>query len=168
MRRLAGQWLILLAGFALAACGYSLQGSEQLPPVMRVTYIQAQNPYSDLSLALERALRAAGMQTTRTPAGASAILRLNVDQSGQRLLSVSATNVPQEFEVYYTAAYELLADDRVLLSVPQRTLTRDYTFDPTDVLAKRREEELLRRALADDLVRLIMRRLAAVQVPPAG
>jgi LPS-assembly lipoprotein len=78
-------------------------------------------------------------------------------------LSVSATNVPQEFEVYYTVAYDLLSEDEILLSVPQRTLTRDYTFDPTDVLAKKREEEILRRALADDLVRLMMRRLAAVE-----
>lgn len=146
-----------------SACGYQLQGSEQLPAVMEVTYIQTQNPYSDLALTLERTLRAAGVQPSRSPEGATATLRLNVDATGQRLLSVSATNVPQEFEVYYTVAYDLLSEDEILLSVPQRTLTRDYTFDPTDVLAKKREEEILRRALADDLVRLMMRRLAAVE-----
>lgn len=150
--------LVLLSG-----CGYQLQGSEQLPPVMEVTYIQTQNPYSDLALTLERTLRAAGVQPSRTPDGATATLRLNVDTSGQRLLSVSATNVPQEFEVYYTVAYDLLSEDEILLSVPARTLTRDYSFDPTDVLAKKREEDILRKALADDLVRLMMRRLAAVE-----
>ena len=89
---------------------------------------------------------------------------MSKDEFGQRLLSVSAENVPQEFEVYYTIAYQVLVDGKVLLEVDSRTLTRDYTFDPTDVLAKRREEEFLRADLANDLVRLMMRRIASLEL----
>lgn len=157
--------LAVLLAFSLSACGYRLQGNERLPEFMGVTYIQTANQYSDLALSLERSLRASGVESTRTPEGATAILRLNRDEFGQRLLSVSAANVPQEFEVYYTIAYQVVVDGKVLLEVDSRTLTRDYTFDPTDVLAKRREEEFLRADLANDLVRLMIRRIATLELP---
>ena len=157
--------LMMLLAISASACGYRLQGSESLPPFMAVTYIETANPYSDLSLSLERSLRASGVQPRRVADGATALLRLNLDEYGQRLLSVSATNVPQEFEVYYTVAYQVIVDGKVLLQVDSRTLTNNYTFDPTDVLAKSREETLLRKALADDLVRLMLRRITALQAP---
>ena len=47
-----------------------------------------------------------------------------------------------------------------LLSPQFLTLTRDYTYDTTLVLGKAREEQLLREALVDDLVRLVIRQLA--------
>lgn len=157
--------LFVLPAVLLSACGYRLQGNESLPEFMGVTYIQTANQYSDLALSLERSLRASGVQPIRSPEGFTAVLRLNKDEFGQRLLSVSAANVPQEFEVYYTMAYQVLVDGKVLLEVESRTLTRDYTFDPTDVLAKRREEEILREELANDLVRLMMRRIATLELP---
>ena len=165
MKLLCKIMLFVLPAVLLSACGYRLQGNESLPEFMGVTYIQTANQYSDLALSLERSLRASGVQPIRSPEGSTAVLRLNKDEFGQRLLSVSAANVPQEFEVYYTMAYQVLVDGKVLLEVDSRTLIRDYTFDPTDVLAKRREEEILREELANDLVRLMMRRIATLELP---
>jgi len=42
------------------------------------------------------------------------------------------------------------------------TVTREYSFDERALLAKQREREVLQQALADDLVALIMRRLATL------
>ncbi len=44
-------------------------------------------------------------------------------------------------------------------------MTREYSFDERALLAKERERELLQQALADDLVALVMRRLAALREP---
>ena len=41
-------------------------------------------------------------------------------------------------------------------------MTRDYTYDPTLVLGKGREQELLRQALVDDLVRIVLKQIAAI------
>lgn len=163
MVRVSRRWLVLLAVALLPACGYRLQGTAALPQFMAVPYIEAENPYSDLVLSLERSLRAAGMDPRREPVDSTVVVRVNRDEFGQRVLSVSAGNVPQEFEIYYTVAYEVVVDGEVLLKVDSRTLTRDYTFDPTQVMAKRREEEFLRQNLADGLVRLMMRRIAALE-----
>jgi LPS-assembly lipoprotein len=108
-------------------------------------------------------LRAAGITVTDRRDEATAVLKLLRDDTGQRLLSVSADNVPEEYEVYYTVSYELSAEGQSRLQARPMTVTRDYSYDKTDVLGKRREEEAIRAALAEDLVRLMMRRLASVE-----
>ena len=40
--------------------------------------------------------------------------------------------------------------------------TRDFSFDETQLLAKQRESDILRQALAEDLAALVMHRLAAL------
>ena len=50
----------------------------------------------------------------------------------------------------------------ILLEPQFLTLTRDYTYDTTLVLGKAREEQLLREAIVDDLVRLVVRQLSTL------
>ena len=50
---------------------------------------------------------------------------------------------------------------RELLPAEEHTLSREYSFDETQLLAKQRESDILRQALADDLAALLMHRLAA-------
>jgi len=49
--------------------------------------------------------------------------------------------------------------------IPSESLivTRSYTYDETRVLGKSAEERDLRRALADDLVRQVLRRIQVSQ-----
>jgi LPS-assembly lipoprotein len=44
-------------------------------------------------------------------------------------------------------------------------LTRDVTYNDTDVLAKENEEQLLYRDMQADMVQQLMRRLSAAQKP---
>ena len=46
-------------------------------------------------------------------------------------------------------------------------LTRDVTFNDTEILAKEQEEQLLFRDMQTDMVQQIMRRLAAAKRPSA-
>ena len=155
--------VMLVAAASVNACGYRLEAADALPEVMGKTYVESGNPYSTLSLTLDRQLRAAGITITDRREEATAVLKLLRDDTGQRLLSVSADNVPEEYEVYYTVSYELSAEGQPRLEARPITVTRDYSYDKTDVLGKRREEEAIRSALAEDLVRLMMRRLASVE-----
>ena len=41
--------------------------------------------------------------------------------------------------------------------------TRSYSYDPTQVLGMSAEEQVLREALAEDLARRVLRRIAGVQ-----
>jgi LPS-assembly lipoprotein len=145
-----------------AGCGFHLRGQAPLPAALAKPYIETGDRYSPLYAALTLRLRTAGASLAPDPGSASAVIRLHVDRTGRELLSVAANNKPGEYEVYYSAEYSVTAGDRELLVRQQATLTRDYGYDETAVLAKEHEEQSLRVALADELAGLILRRLAAL------
>ena len=167
LRALAAAGLAL----ALGACGFHLQGTAKLPPTLERTHVAAEDRYTEFNRALADALRASGVRLAAARADATAVVEVLEDVTGQRVLSVSARNTPREYEVYYTVRYRVTAGDRELLAPQSLTLTREYSFDETALLAKEREQELLREALARELSALVMRRLAAlpaaVASPPA-
>ena len=150
--------LLLLA----SACGFQLQGAIVPPAAMERTYIATEDRYTLFYRDLRTELHAAGVELVDTPEQATATLSILVDETGQRVLSVSARNVPTEYEVYYSVEYALQGEGRSLLAPQFITLTRDYTYDETLVLGKAREEALLREAIVQDLVRVVLKRLASL------
>jgi LPS-assembly lipoprotein len=74
----------------------------------------------------------------------------------------------REFQLRYRVAFRV-HDGKGGEFVPQTSiaLTRDITFNDTDVLAKEAEEQLLFRDMQSDMVQQIMRRLAASRKPVA-
>ncbi len=153
---------LLLAALVLAGCGFQLQGSESLSPEIARTYISSADRYTAFQRALGSALASRGVEVTHDPARASAVLEIVRDETGQRVLSVSARNVPREFEIYYTVEYSVRTTAGTVLEPQRITLTQDYTWEETRVLGKRREEEMLREALIRDLVRQVVRQLASI------
>jgi len=104
----------------------------------------------------------AGVEVVDSPGDASAIFSILGDNTAQRVLSVSARNVPTEFEVFYSVFYSVEAGEEPIMEPQSLTLTRDYTYDETLVLGKAKEEELLREAIVDDLVRIILKQLSSL------
>ena len=146
----------------LAACGYQLQSYDRLPAEMQQTFLQAGNHYSPFYRQLRRALDDAGITLTSDPSQATATLVISKDDTGQRLVTISAQNQPLEFEVFYEISYLVKSKDGALLPLQAISVTRDYTYDQTIVLGKRQEEEILREELARDLVRRVLRSLDSI------
>ncbi len=145
-----------------AGCGYSLQGSTSTPAAMQRTYIDTQDRFSQFYRELRRDLRAAGVEVLDSPQGATATFSILFDFTDQRVLSVSARNVPTEFEVFYTVRYAITSGEQSLLEPQELTLTRDYTYDSTLVLGKAKEEQVMRDAIVDDLVRIVLKQISAI------
>lgn len=145
-----------------AACGWRLQGTARLPEVMAITYIETDDRFTDFNRALRENLSAAGARLTDRRSEATAIVKIASDVSGQRVLAVSARNTPQEYEVFYSVEYSVSTPTGELIAPQRMELTRDYSYDESAVLAKRREEVILREALARDLAGLVIRRLASL------
>lgn len=129
---------------------------------MARTYVDTVDEYSLFNRELRRELQAAGVVIVESPEQATAILSILTDRTDQRVLSVSARNVPTEYEVYYTVEYSIAAGDQVLLSPQDVTLTKDYTYDTTLVLGKEREEAMMREAIVNDLVRIVLRQVSSL------
>ena len=143
----------------LAGCGFHLQGAYTTPPDMERTYISAADNRSLFYRDLREALLSADVQLVDNATDATAVFTISFDHTDQRVLSVSARNVPTEFEVFYTIEYSLDSGTKNLLEPQTVTLTRDYTYDPTLVLGKAHEQELLRDAIVDDLVRIVLKQI---------
>jgi LPS-assembly lipoprotein len=146
----------------LGGCGWRLQGTARLSETLSVTYVDAEDRYTDFHRALRESLHASGVKLAETPQEATAIVKVLRDESGQRVLSVSARNTPEEYEVFYAIEYSVSSSAEELITKQKLELTRDYSYDPTAVLAKDREQAILREALARDLAGLVVRRLASL------
>ncbi|MDJ0813226.1 MAG: LPS assembly lipoprotein LptE [Woeseiaceae bacterium] len=158
MSRLAA----LVAVTLLAGCGFQLQGELVTPTGMEKTYIEAVERNSQFHRELRRQLMAAGVEVVDSPAEATAVFAVTSDNTGQRVLSVSARNVPTEYEVFYTVEYSLVSGSQTLLAPQALTFTRDYTWDETLVLGKAREEDLLRESIVRDLVRTVLKQISSL------
>jgi len=158
LRMALAAWMSL----ALGGCGWRLQGATKLPELMSVTFVDGSDHYSDFNRALRDSLAASGARLTSDRSAATAIVRIRKDESGQRVLSVSARNTPEEYEVFYNVEYSVDGVNGELIAPQKLQLSRDYSYDETAVLAKQREQAVLREALARDLAGLVIRRLASL------
>jgi len=144
----------------LAACGFRLQGIDGYPEVFSRTYIEAPDQYSVFYRQFSVELERNGIQLVSSPTDATAIVRIEKDVTGQQVLTISARNVPTEYDVYYSISYSVWSEGEEI--VPSRTLSfsQDYTYDETLVLGKAREERVIREAVASELVRQVNQELA--------
>ena len=113
----------LMASVLVAGCGFHLQGATTMPAAMRMTYIDTEDERSTFLLTLLSSLKASGTTITPERAAATAVLHIEHDETGQRVLSVSAANKPTEYEIFYTIKYSVTAEGKELLT--SQTLTLD-------------------------------------------
>ena len=160
-------WLAALVALAplivVAGCGFQFRGTPELPPQMAVIHIKAADRYSPFYRELVTVLRRSNATLTDDPAKARTVIKVLTDDTGRRLLSVTARNVPAEYEVFYRVRFSVDVDGVEAVPLEQLALTRNFAFDETAVLGKAGEEEIIRQAIASDLVGLVTRRLTAVR-----
>ena len=87
-----------------------MRGATDVPTDMQRTYIATQDRHSQFYQALRVELNASGVEVVESPADATAIFTIHTDITRQRVLSVSARNVPTEYEVFYTVSYSVESD----------------------------------------------------------
>ena len=167
-----GRWLskgtVPILAVLLAGCGFHLQGREPLPAQFSHTYVDTKDEQTDFVQDLRKALIAANVNVIRTKGSSGATVSVHSDELAERILSVSARNIPTEYELTYKVEFSVTSGGKPLIDHEEISATRDISFDESQLLAKEREQEILREALARDLVALVMRRLASLPAVPVG
>ncbi|TDJ48190.1 MAG: hypothetical protein E2O52_01305 [Gammaproteobacteria bacterium] len=153
----------LFAALLLTGCGFHIRSAADFPPGMSSVYIDTSNRHSPFYRELTTTIRDSGLELEAGPEKADTIIKVLNDDTGRRPLTVSARNVPREYEIYYLINYSVSIDGRQALSPQRLLLTRDYTYDETQVLGKARQEDVLRESLAADLVGLLVHRISAIK-----
>jgi LPS-assembly lipoprotein len=153
----------LLLSVALGGCGFRLAGSEHLPAVLAKPYLSVKDPYTDFSREFERELKSSGALLQLGRQDATATIEVTKDQIEQRTLAVSARNIPTDYELRYTVTFDVKGPDAGILPPQTITLSRDYSFEENELLAKEHEADILRASMARDLATMAMRILSRVK-----
>jgi LPS-assembly lipoprotein len=148
---------------ALCACGFRLAGSEPLPPVLARPYLSLKDPYTDFSREFEYQLKSSGALIQPLRQDSTATIDVTKDLVEQRTLAVSATNIPTDYELTYTVTFAVHGIDEELLAPQTISLSKDYSFQVNELLAKEHEADVLRAQMARDLVAIAMRRLTRLK-----
>jgi LPS-assembly lipoprotein len=145
-----------------AGCGFQLRGAYVLP--YESLYLSLPD-YSEIGANLKRAIRASGStKLADNPEDAQARFVPTADAREKVILSLSGTGRVRELRLRYRYGYRVVDDKgRDLVPAGEIELTRDMTYDDSNVLSKEQEEVLLWRDMQNDLVQQLMRRLAAVK-----
>ncbi len=158
MRRIFFSVIFLL----LAGCGFQLQGHQMLPASLKVLRIDAIDAQSEFAHALRTALTVSGGRMATVDDAAPTLVRIAKDEFTERVLSVSSRNIPTDYELSYEVEVGVTASGKELLEPETFTLSRVYSFDETKLLAKEREKQILKEALARDMASVVARRLASL------
>jgi len=143
----------------LAACGFQLRGTTDLP--FATLYVPGAT--SGIALDIKRHVQSgSGTRVVDDPKAAEAVLQFSAETRSKEILALNAAGRVQEYRLYYRVSFRV-ADGKGGDYVPHSTVTlqRDITYDDTVALAKETEEQLLYREMQADLVRQIMHRLSS-------
>jgi LPS-assembly lipoprotein len=151
------------AALALSACGFRLAGSDPLPGILARPYLSLKDPYTDFSREFEHQLKSAGATLQSVRANSTATIDVTRDSVEQRTLSVTAENIPTEYEITYTVTFAVRGTDKELLAPQTLSLSKDFSFEENVLLAKEHEADILRQQMARDLVGIAMRRLTSLK-----
>jgi len=157
--------LLLALALVLAGCGFRMRGTAEVP--FESLYVPGAT--AGIALDLKRNLQAGTRaRVVDDPKTADAVL-LFIEESRQKeILSLTSAGRVREFQLRYRVGFRV-HDGKGVDFVPPSTiqLTRDVTFNDTEILAKEQEEQLLFRDMQSDMVQQIIRRLAAAKRPTA-
>lgn len=156
--------LALVLAVALTGCGFHLRGvgSGNLP--YKAMYIALPDT-AEVNIWLQRYIKASGSTTiVEDPKTADAIFQQLGDSRLKTILSVNAQGRVREYRLQLTYTFRVVNQKgQVLVPSNEVALTRDISFDDSNILAKDLEEGLLWRDMNNDLVNQIMRRLSIIK-----
>lgn len=157
--------LIAVLSMLLAGCGFHLAGTRPLPEPLRIVAIDVVTPYKVSEPPVETALRAnlqrRGAQIVDGKSEEATLIRLSELKEARDTLSIGPDGKALEFRLVTSVRYEVRRGSRVLVAPDTIYATRDYSFEPQQVLAKEAEEARLQEFIQAELAELLMLRFEA-------
>jgi len=156
-------WLAMSLVITLAACGFHLRGTGELP--FKTVYIQA-SQNSPFALQLKRSIEAGtNTRVTEKPGDAQVVLQILNELREKQILSLSGGGRVSEYLLRYRVSFRLT--DRLNqehIPASEIVLRRDYTYNDDQALAKGFEENALFQNMQNDAVYQLLRRLQAAKL----
>ena len=158
MRYHASRILVFLAVLtALSGCGFQLRGLAALP--FTAAYVVAPET-SNVATGLRRAL-SSQQKLAQSLESAPVHISLNQESYSKNILALSGGGKVREYRLEYRVVLTVTnVAGKTLVEPTELHLSNDFSYSDTQVLAKEAEEVSLNRAMEQDALRQILRRLS--------
>jgi LPS-assembly lipoprotein len=154
---------LLLVAVTLAACGFHLRGSYDLPEHLSPIFIDKDSMSLQLYRELRSSLTASGVEVADDAAAASSVLEVNREQKTREVISVDTQGRAREYRLIYRLEFSLLASGESRISNSTIELTRNLLFNPETVLGVAQEQEYIYTDMIRDSAGQVLQRLQAVK-----
>lgn len=156
----------------LAGCGFHLVGNRPLPEALSSVYIDVIAPYRVSEPPVETSLRNLLLRRGGKVHGradeAIAVIRLSDLVESRSVLSLGPDGKALEFQLTSSVRYQMSRDGKPLLPPDILSVSRDYSFNAQQVLAKEAEEARLREFIQNELAELLMLRFETTLTQPVA
>jgi len=153
---------VVFVCLCLAACGFKLRGTQQLP---FATIALNFPPNSPLGTELARNIRAGtNTQIISDATKADAVFDLLGELRDRQVLTIDAQGRALEYTLRDRLRFRLRdSKGREVIEATDLQVQRDISFNDSQRLSKESEETLLYRDMQTDLVQQLLRRIAAAK-----
>jgi len=160
--------LVVLATLQ-TSCGFHLRGESELADQLTPMFLDLAGTDDELGRAMQDQLTASGenmLALSRLDAKTELII--SSVQMKQRVAAVDDLGRAREYELNYQFRYELkkiteAGAQTEIIKTNTVKLTRNWIFDPANVLAVSFEKEALYKDMRKQAVRLVLRQLVAIK-----
>ncbi|MFT6903126.1 MAG: LPS-assembly lipoprotein [Colwellia sp.] len=147
----------------LNGCGFQLRGNYLLAPELQTIVFSSVDQYGELTRLVKQHLSINDVTLVRQSEKAIPQMRILQDNLDRRTLSVFPNGQVAEYELIYTARYQILIPGQDVQNF-RFELNRDYQDDPDIALAKSRELSLMLREMRKEAANKILRDMASIQL----
>jgi outer membrane lipopolysaccharide assembly protein LptE/RlpB len=165
--RLRLKTFLLICAFAITVtatggCGFQPRGHIELGALPGPVHIAGLGQYTDLYRELSLLLKSADVPVSLVRDDSATTIRILKQETDSRLLTVDSLNRLVEYELEQSVQFDILNGNGEAISEPQTTRVVRILFQPpADILASRRESELVVGDMQRELAQLILTRVAA-------
>ena len=145
---------VIFLSIMLLACGFQLRGSIDA----NFNSIYVYGGSEGLNKHLIKRFKQSGIKIeAKNPEKTIEILN---DQLNKRIISLSSSGSVKEYELDYQVTYRYKSSQGSWSDEILKRITRDYTYDDNDRVAKELEEKNLVQGMRDEIVRSIVSQIS--------
>jgi LPS-assembly lipoprotein len=160
MKRQIILFATVAALLALQGCGFHLRGRVTLSESVSPIYVKSTDP--SLANVMEDQIKASGNAVAGAE-GAGSILTLHSVNYRRDVRTVDERGKVTGYNLYYEVSFDLVGKDgKDLIKNSRVSQTREFNFDPNQVLATEGEETFLREDMEKDVSQQILRQLSVI------
>ena len=154
--------LVLLLCLIATSCGYELQDTSSLATKSGNVFIETTDPYSAFYRIFRNKMKAKGISLSDVRAAADTIIIIDSDDFKERVITVSSSNYPKEFEINLEVTWSLIHQNESIIESEKYKEIGDYSFDRNQILGKANESKFIKDSLAEQVVEKIFLRINEV------